>query len=136
MKFKEEAVKLVVEGGLTVAEAARRLSISSQALKNWVTKHRACGLAGPGSRSVSELEAEVSKLRKKLAETRIEKEILKTAMAYLAKGPQPGTRRLTSYGHAINTNSESCARPLICHGVATMPGNIGSLQPVSLKMNV
>lgn len=91
-EFKEEAVKLVVDGGLTVAEASRRLSISSQTLKNWVTKHRAGGLSGPGSRSVSELEAEVSKLRKELAETQIEKEILKKAMAYLAKGPQPGTR--------------------------------------------
>ena len=29
-EFKEEKVKLVVDGGLTVAEAARRLSISSQ----------------------------------------------------------------------------------------------------------
>lgn len=38
-EFKEEAVKLVVDGGLKVAEAARRLSISSQTLKNWVTKH-------------------------------------------------------------------------------------------------
>ena len=91
-EFKEESVKLVVDGGLTVAEAARRLSIPSQPLKNWVTKHRTGGLGGPGSRSVSKLEAEVSKLRKELAETRIEKEILKKAMAYLAKGPQPGTR--------------------------------------------
>jgi hypothetical protein len=40
-EFKEEAVKLVVNGGLSVAEESRRLSISSQTLKNWVTKHRA-----------------------------------------------------------------------------------------------
>lgn len=56
-EFKEEAVKLVVDGCLTVAEAGRRLSISSQTLKNWVAKHRAGCLTGPGSRSVSELEA-------------------------------------------------------------------------------
>lgn len=91
-EFKEEAVKLVVDGKLSVAEAARRLSLSPQTLKNWVTKHRAGNLNAPGSRSVSELESEVSRLRKELAEARLEKEILKKAMAYLAKGPQPGTR--------------------------------------------
>lgn len=91
-EFKEEAVNLVVDGGLTLAEAGRRLSLTPQTLKNWVTKHRAGGLIGSGSRSVSELEAEVSRLRKELAEARLEKEILKKAMAYLAKGPQHGTR--------------------------------------------
>ena len=57
-----------------------------------MTKERTGNLNVPGSRSVSELEAEVSKLRKELAEAKLEKEILKKAMAYLAKGPQPGTR--------------------------------------------
>ena len=91
-EFKEEAVKLVVDGKLSVAEAARRLSLSPQTLKNWLTKHRTGNLNAPGSRSVTELEAEVSKLRKELAEARLEKDILKKAMAYLVKGPQPGTR--------------------------------------------
>ncbi len=91
-EFKEEAVKLVVDGKLTIAEAARRLSLSPQTLKNWVTKQRSGNLNVAGNRSVSELEAEISKLRKDLAEARLEKEILKKAMPYLAKGPQPGTR--------------------------------------------
>lgn len=91
-EFKEEAVRLVVDGGLTLAEVGRRLSISPQTLKNWVKRHQKGNLSGPGSRSVSELEAEVSRLRKELAEARLEKEILKKAMAYLAKGPQHGTR--------------------------------------------
>jgi transposase-like protein len=45
MTFKEEAIKLLVEGGLTVANAAHRLSISYQTLKNWVTKHSVGDLA-------------------------------------------------------------------------------------------
>ena len=91
-KFKEEAVKLVIDVKLPIAEAARRLSLSPQTLKNWVTKQRSGNLNAPGSRSISDLEAEVSKLRKELAEAKLEKEILKKAMAYVAKGPQPGTR--------------------------------------------
>jgi transposase len=92
LEFKEEAVSLVVDGGLTVAEVGRRLSVSQQMLRNWIKKHNTTGLKTPGSHNVSELEAEVSKLRKELAEARLEKEILKKAMAYLAKEPRGGTR--------------------------------------------
>lgn len=92
LEFKEEAVSLVVDGGLTVTEVGRRLSISPQTLRNWIKKYRSTGLKADGQHSVSELEAEVSKLRKELAEARLEKEILKKAMAYLAKEPRGGTR--------------------------------------------
>jgi len=40
------------------------------------------------------LEAEVSRLRRELAEARLEKEILKKAMAYLAKEPRGGMRMI------------------------------------------
>ena len=91
-EFKHEAVSLVVDGGLTVAEVSRRLSVSQQTLRNWIKKYRSDGLVASGGRSVSDLEAEVSKLRKELAEARLEKEILKKAMAYLAREPRGGTR--------------------------------------------
>jgi len=91
-EFKGEAVSLVVDGGLTVADVGRRLSISPQTLRNWIKKHNSGGFKCFGSHSVTELEAEVSRLRKELAEARLEKEILKKAMAYLAKEPQRGTR--------------------------------------------
>ena len=79
-EFKHEAVSLVVDGGLTVAEVSRRLSVSQQTLRNWIKKYRSNGLVASGGRSVSDLEAEVSKLRKELAEARLEKEILKKAI--------------------------------------------------------
>ncbi|TYO98411.1 transposase [Geothermobacter ehrlichii] len=90
-EFKEEAVSLVENGGLTVAEVSRRLSVSQQTLRNWIKKYRQEGQVSSG-RPVTELEAEVSRLRKELAEARLEKEILKKAMAYLAKAPRGGTR--------------------------------------------
>lgn len=39
-EFKEEAVKLVTDGGLTVAEVSRRLSVSPQTLRNWIKRHK------------------------------------------------------------------------------------------------
>jgi transposase len=88
-EFKEEAVKLVVDGKLTIAEAARRLSLSPQTLKNWVTKQRSGNLNVAGNRSVSELEAEVSKLRKEIAEARLEKEILNRLWRTLPRDRNP-----------------------------------------------
>ncbi len=91
-EFKEEAVNLVVDGGLTVADVGRRLNISPQTLRNWIKKYRREGIVSSGGRSVTDLEAENSRLRKELAEARLEKEILKKAMAYLAKEPRGGTQ--------------------------------------------
>lgn len=90
-EFKEEAVKLVTEGKLGIAEASRRLSLSEQTLRNWIARHKE-GKPVAGVRSVSELESEVSRLRRELADTRLERDILKKAMAYLAKEPRKGTR--------------------------------------------
>ena len=39
-EFKQEAVKLVRESGLSIAEAGRRLNISSMTLKNWVYRSK------------------------------------------------------------------------------------------------
>jgi transposase len=89
-KFRHEAVCLVVDNGLTVAEVSRRLSVSQQTLCNWIKKYRSNGLVTSGGRSVSDFEAEVSKLRKDLAEARLEKEILKKA--YLAREPRGGPK--------------------------------------------
>jgi len=86
-EFKEEAVSLVVDGRLTVAEASRRLSVPQQTLSNWIKKYRKGGQV-TSRRSVTDLEADVSRLRKELTEARLEKEILKKVMAYLAKGPR------------------------------------------------
>ncbi len=91
-EFKAEAVKLVKESGLTIPEAGRRLNVPAMTLKNWVYRSRNPEPAAETSRPVTELEAENSRLRKELAESRMEGEILKNTIAYLAKGSLPGTR--------------------------------------------
>jgi transposase len=80
-EFTEEAVSLVENGGPTVAEASRRLSVSQQTLRNWIKKSRWDSEGPSRGRLVTDIEAENSRLRKELAEARLEKEILKKAMA-------------------------------------------------------
>jgi transposase len=93
-EFRAEAVKLVLAQGLTLEEAAQRISMPKGTLANWVSaaKHGTDPKAAPGSRSVAELEADVAKLRKELAVERMEKDVLKKATAYFARESLPGTR--------------------------------------------
>lgn len=93
-ELKEEAVKLVLAQGLSLEQAALRLSIPKGTLANWVVaaKRGPAVAAAPGSRSVAELEAENAKLRKELAETKMERDIVKKAAAYFAQESLPSTR--------------------------------------------
>lgn len=93
-EFRAEAVKVVLAQGLSLEDAAQRLAIPKGTLANWVStaKRGTDPGAAPGSRSIAELEAEVAKLRKELAVERMEKEVLKKATAYFARGSLPGTR--------------------------------------------
>jgi len=78
-ELREEAVKLVLAQGLTLDEAAARIAIPKGTLANWVSAAKRGGTptAAPGSRTVPELEAENAKLRKELAEARMERDIVK-----------------------------------------------------------
>jgi len=92
-EMKAEAVKMVIEQGLTQEETGKRLSIPKGNIGNWVAAARAALRIGkPGEQSVAELTTENARLRKELAEARMEREILKKATAYFAKESLPGTR--------------------------------------------
>jgi transposase len=92
-EFRTEAVKLVTEQGLSQKTAAQRLAIPKGTLANWVAAAKApTRPAVPGARTAPELEAENARLRKELAETRMERDILKKATAYFARESLPGTR--------------------------------------------
>jgi len=93
-ELRAEAVKLVLAQGLTLEEAASRIAIPKGTLVGWVNaaKNGQAAKAAPGSRTIPELEAEVAKLRKELAETRMERDIVKKAAAYFAQESLPNTR--------------------------------------------
>lgn len=94
-QFREEAVRLVLQEGLSTPEAARRIEISDKTLANWVRlarRGKSLGSAVAGTERkvspVSDLEMEVSKLRAENARLRMEKEILKKATAFFVKESQ------------------------------------------------
>jgi putative transposase len=69
-EFRQEAVKLVVEGGLSIPEVGRRLSVAPSSISNWVKAFKAgkLGEVGKTHRVLSDGEMEVIRLKRELAE--------------------------------------------------------------------
>lgn len=84
-EFKDEAVKLVTERGLSMAQAARDLDVGESTLGRWVQKAQGDGKAEALSWSERE---ELSRLRRENERLREEREILKKAAAFFAKETQ------------------------------------------------
>lgn len=86
-EFRAEAIKLVETTGMSVARAAKQLSIPKSSLDNWVRASRKGELAdvGKGQRRPTELELELARTRKELAEVKMERDLLKKFATYFAK---------------------------------------------------
>ena len=83
-EFREEAVRLVWEGGKSIGAVAKDLSIADQSLRNWVKQsdldsgRRTDGLT-------TEERVELRRLRRENRVLREEREILKKAAAFFAQ---------------------------------------------------
>ena len=93
-EFREEAVKLITEGGLSIPEVGHRLSLASSTIAYWVKARKAGKLreVGKTQRPLTEIEQENRKLKRELAEVKMECDILKKAAVYFAKESLPGTQ--------------------------------------------
>lgn len=85
-EFQAEAVRLVLTTDKPMAEVARDLGINYKTLGNWVRRAREQQTldALPGALSEHE-RLELKRLRKEVADLRVEREILRKAAAYFAK---------------------------------------------------
>jgi transposase len=85
-EFKVEAVKLVRERGVTLAQAARELDVHVNVLRSWVREQRSDPVhAFPGEGQQKPEAAELTRLRREVARLKMERDILKKAAAYFAK---------------------------------------------------
>ena len=84
--FKLEAVKLVRERGVSVAQAARDLDIHENMLRKWVKDFAADPVqAFPGQGQMKPEQLEIERLRREVIKLKAERDILKKAAAYFAK---------------------------------------------------
>ena len=86
-EFKRSAVRLVVEGGRSAREVEEDLGIYQGAIKSW---KKAFAKEAKEEKVLSESgmsSSEFKSMQKELSQLRLENEILKKAMGYLAKSP-------------------------------------------------
>jgi transposase len=86
VEFKREAVRLVTEQGYKTSEAARNLGIHPSMLNRWRAQPALEGRgAFPGKGHLTPEKEELQKLRRENERLKMERDILKKAMAFFAK---------------------------------------------------
>ena len=80
-EFKAEAVQMVLDGGVTRTEVARRLGVTATTISEWIKN-----LAPEGRLEEKDLRAEVKRLAEENRQLRMERDILKKATAFFANG--------------------------------------------------
>jgi transposase len=83
-EFREGAVRIVRETGKPIAVVARELGVNEGTLGNWVTLDRQRRDGGDAALSEPE-RAELARLRREVAELRMERDVLKRSVALWVK---------------------------------------------------
>ncbi len=84
-EFKIEAVRLVTDRGVAVAQAARDLDGAESVLRRWMRELTATPVAAfPGNGQMRSDLAEIAALKKEVTRLRAECDILKKAAAFFA----------------------------------------------------
>jgi transposase len=87
-EFKIQALRLMADQGLSVAEVARRLGVGENCLRNWRAAAAEKGeQAFPGQGTPSPADEELRRLRAEVTRLRAERDLLKKAAAYFANPP-------------------------------------------------
>ena len=87
-EFKLQAVRMMADEGLSVAEVARQLGVGENCLRNWRKAAREQGAAAfPGQGHLPADQDELRRLRAEVQRLRAERDLLKKAAAYFASPP-------------------------------------------------
>ena len=87
-EFKLQAVKMITDQKLSVAEVARRLDVGENLLRTWKKAfEQRGGDAFPGHGNPTPDDDELRRLRAENARLRAERDLLKKAAAYFANPP-------------------------------------------------
>jgi transposase len=88
-QFKEEAIRLVTEGGRSVSDVAHGLGIHENLLRTWKRKYKEDPSGSfPGKGHLKPEEEELKRLQKENANLKEDREILKKALAIFSKHPR------------------------------------------------
>ena len=85
-EFKLEAVKQIIDRGVSAVQVARDIEVHVTLVNRWVREHREdTTQAFPGRGQMRPAEADVARLQRELRRVTAERDILKKALGYFAK---------------------------------------------------
>ena len=84
-EFKAETVRLVREGGRSVAQVAQELELADSLIRCWLRQADVDGGKGPPGAVTGSENEELARLRREVKVLRMEREILKRAATLFAK---------------------------------------------------
>jgi transposase len=88
-EFKIEAVRLIVEEGRRISELSRELGVGENLLSRWKKKSEEGKIEPfPGKGRLSPEDEELRQLRRENKRLRMERDILKKAVAIFSEEPQ------------------------------------------------
>ena len=88
-EFKEDAIRLISDGGRSVREVARDLGIHENMLHRWKQEYlQDKEHSFPGKGHMKPHEEELFKLKRKIADLEEDRAILKKALAIFSKRPK------------------------------------------------
>jgi transposase len=88
-EFKIEAVRPIIEGQKSLKLVSEELGIRRSVLQRWRDEYQADPeQAFPGSGQLMAEDAELARLRRELRQTRMERDILKKAIAIFSREPK------------------------------------------------
>ncbi|SIS51959.1 Transposase and inactivated derivatives [Corynebacterium appendicis CIP 107643] len=82
-EYRREAAKLVIESARPIAHVSKEIGVSAGLLGKWVKNERQRRGSSDGM-SEADLRAEIVRLRRELAEAKIDNEFLSKASAFFA----------------------------------------------------
>jgi len=85
--FKREAVRLVALEGRSIRDVERSLGITIGVLKGWIKSPRYMQASPASGACLSEDANRIKRLEKELAQVRMERDILKKAVAIFSTDP-------------------------------------------------
>jgi transposase len=85
-EFKLSAVKMILDGEMSISRVSRDLGVNQNSLHNWKKAYLEDQQnAFPGKGRMKPEEEELRKLKKELSIVKMERDILKKAIAFFAK---------------------------------------------------
>ena len=84
-EYKAEAVRLVRAGSKSVGLAAKDIGVSESALRKWVKQTDIDEGHGPKGALTTEERTELTRLRRELKQTKMERDFLKKVSSFFAR---------------------------------------------------